>query len=89
MSDRDVRKSLQDTGYVVLGLGVLGVEQVRKGARRAGAKLTETRGSASIKWGEARKGAGTRMKSTPSSSRDASITTSTLKALSRTPSSSL
>ncbi len=45
-SEFDVKKSLQDAGYIVLGIGVLGFQQARQGVRSAGAKLGEVRGSA-------------------------------------------
>lgn len=57
-SDVDLKQSLQDTGYVVLGLGVIGYQQAQKGARwaldHAGDAVSEVRERADEHWKSAK-----------------------------------
>lgn len=63
LNDLDVKKSLQDTGYVAVGVGVIGFQQAQKGARAARSRWETARERAAEALAELRGNAGDQLKS--------------------------
>jgi len=88
LTDFDVKRSLQDTGYVALGVGVIGFQQAQKSARWARDELARARGQAGEMVGKVRENADQQIKSAQSNveakTRDARQRTASLRGELRT-----